>query len=177
MVPNRMAVLATWAISRRFILKNGSSQEARGCFSVGIECEHRELAIPFWRELAELFEPDAAGQAAFNSGFHQRGGKEGEGQRQVDVTEATMLTARDRFRIRNGAIDKFVEPTPATGNRRDSVAPRSSFIGRSGSLADVGRRTDHARFDGGLVQGMTMGDLLSVASSGLGLSFTARRRC
>ena len=59
-----------------------------------------------------------------------------------------------------------------------SVARRSSFIGRSGSFAEVGRRMERARLDGGLIQGMTMVEWSSSAGlPGSCFSCTTRRFC
>lgn len=74
---------------------HGAVECCETTFSVWIEFQRLELVIPFRWQLAELFQADAAGQAAVYGGLDEGGREEGKRQRQVDVTYAAMLAARD----------------------------------------------------------------------------------
>jgi hypothetical protein len=81
--------------------------------------QHRLLARPFDRRIAQSGDADAAWQAAFDGSLHKSGCKEGERYRHVDLTYAAPLASGDAFDVRFCIIDKLVEPAASAGDRYD----------------------------------------------------------
>ena len=66
----------------------------------GIKSERLELPAPLGRQVAEPFDPNAAGQATFNCRFDQVGGQEGERDGHVNMPNAAPLTGAKLFDAR-----------------------------------------------------------------------------
>ena len=64
-----------------------------------VQSERLELSAPFGRRIAQSFDPNAAGQAAFDRCPDKIRREERERDRHVDLTRTTFLTCCDLLNI------------------------------------------------------------------------------
>src|SRR6516164_4631858 len=85
------------------------------------KAEYLVLTRPLGRVTAETGNSKSARQATFDGRFDQIGCEEGQRDRHIDLADAAFFARGDLFDISHGARDDFIEPAPATSDRRDEL--------------------------------------------------------
>ena len=83
-----------------------------------VQSERLELSAPFGRRIAQSFDSNAAGQAAFNGGSDKIGREEGERDRHVDLPNAALFADAKLGDRCHSTRDHIIQP-PTT--LRDGV--------------------------------------------------------
>src|SRR5215471_147658 len=120
------AILAPglWALQtrswRRPKLPSGSNRQP----------EHRVLARPLGRSIAQTSDPDAARQPSLDGCLHEFGRQERKRDRHIDLSNAAFVPRSDLLDTGDGAADDLIKPTSAT---RDRCNERRAGLGANGS--------------------------------------------
>src|SRR5260370_19267647 len=104
------------------------------------QTEHRVLAGPLGRSIAEASDGDAARQSSFDGSLHELGREERERDRHIDLSNAAFVAGSDLLDT-HGASNNLIKPTPAARDRCDECdaglgANRSTVVRRNGSRDD-----------------------------------------
>ena len=108
------------------------------------QTEHRVLARPLGRSIAQASDADATRQSSFDSRLHEFRHEERERDRHIDLSNAACLPRSDLLDTGDAAGNDLTKPTPAT---RDRCNKRGAGLGANGSKTvwrDRYRRDDLA---------------------------------
>src|SRR5947209_11536358 len=94
------------------------------------QTEHRILAGPLRRSIAETHDANPPRQSSFDGGLHEIGREESERDRHIDLSNAASLPRSDLLDTGDGAGNILIKPTPATRDRCDE---RGAGLGANGS--------------------------------------------
>ena len=117
-----------WARQTRFLAPSPVAHEDRQD-QIG-QAEHRVLARPLSRSVAQTGDADAARQSSFDGSLHQFGREEGKRDRHVDLSNAAFVACSDLLDTGDGAGNDLIKPTPATRDGGNEVTRVSARIGR-----------------------------------------------
>src|SRR6266478_2971646 len=105
------------------------------------QTEHRVLAGPLGRSIAETRDADPARQSPLDGSLHELGGEERERDRQIDLSNAAFVPRSNLLDAGDGAGNDLSKPTSAARDRCDERraglgAYRSTVVWRRGSRHD-----------------------------------------
>src|SRR6266566_4119504 len=75
------------------------------------QTEHRILAGPLCRSIAETHDANPPRQSSFDGGLHEIGREESERDRHIDLSNAASLPCSDLLDTRDGAGNNLIKPT------------------------------------------------------------------
>jgi hypothetical protein len=81
------------------------------------QTEHRVLARPLGRRIAQTRDADTARQSPLDGSLHEFGREEGERDRHIDLSNAAFLAPGNLLDTVDGAGNELIKPTPAARNR------------------------------------------------------------
>src|SRR5947199_2413906 len=101
------------------------------------QTEHRVLARPLGRSIAQTRDADPARQSPLDGSMHEFGREEGERDCHIDLSNAAFLARRNLLVTDDGAGNDLIKPAPAARNRCDERRPglgahRSGIVWRGG---------------------------------------------
>src|SRR6266481_1474841 len=105
------------------------------------QTEHRVLAGPLGRSIAQASDADAARQSSFDGSLHELGREERERDRDIDLSNAPFVAGSNLLDAGHGASNNLIKPPPAARDRCDEYgaglgANRSTVVRRNGSRHD-----------------------------------------
>src|SRR5438067_2332258 len=105
------------------------------------QTEHRVLAGPLGRSIAQASDADAARQSSFDGSLHELGREERERDRHIDLSNAAFVAGSNLLDTGHGASNNLIKPTPAARDRCDECgaglgANRSTVVRRHESRHD-----------------------------------------
>jgi hypothetical protein len=105
------------------------------------QTEHRILAAPLVRSIAETSDTDAPRQSSFDGSLHQFRREESQRDRHIDLSNAAFVARSNLLGTRDGAGNDLIKPMPATCDRCDE---RGASLSTNGSMVvrRHGRRRD-----------------------------------
>ncbi len=105
------------------------------------QTEHRILAAPLVRSIAETSDTDAPRQSSFDGSLHQFRREESQRDRHIDLSNAAFVARSNLLGTRDGAGNDLIKPMPATCDRCDE---RGASLSTNGStvVRRHGRRRD-----------------------------------
>jgi hypothetical protein len=106
------------------------------------QTEHRVLAGPLGRSIAQASDADAARQSSFDGGLHQVGREERERDRHIDLSNAAFVTRSNLLDIGHGASNNLIKPTPAARDRCDECGAGLCANGSTVMMRHASRRDD-----------------------------------
>jgi len=104
------------------------------------QTEHRVLARPLGRSIAQASNADAARQSSFDGCLDEFGREERERDRHIDLSDAAFVPRSDLLDSGDGAGNDLIKPTSATRDRCDE---RGASLGANGSKIVWRRRYRH----------------------------------
>ena len=119
------------------------------------QTEHRVLARPLGRSIAQASDADAARQSSFDGCLHEFGREERERDRHIDLSNAAFVPCSDLLDTGDGAGNDLIKPTSATRDRCDE---RDAGLGANGPKVvwrpRTGTMISRRRFIGVFFHGM-----------------------
>src|SRR5260370_15721650 len=105
------------------------------------QTEHRVLARPLGRSIAQTRDADPARQSPLDGSLHELGGEERERDRQIDLSNAAFVPRSNLLDAGDGAGNDLSKPTSAARDRCDERraglgAYRSPVVWRRASRHD-----------------------------------------
>jgi hypothetical protein len=85
------------------------------------QTEHRVLAGPLSRGVAQTSHADAVRQSPFDGTLHELGREECERDRHIDLSNGTFFACSDLIHTGDGAGNDLIEPTPTARDGCDKV--------------------------------------------------------
>src|SRR5437667_11318362 len=107
------------------------------------QTEHRILAGPLRRSIADTHDANPPRQSSFDGGLHEIRREESERDRHIDLSNAASLPRSDLLDTGDGAGNNLIKPTPATRDRCDE---RGAGLGASCGDIDTGTMISRRRF-------------------------------
>src|SRR5262245_19505330 len=83
------------------------------------QTEHRVLARPLGRRIAQTRVADPTRQSTLDGSLHELGREEGERDFHIDLSNAAFVTHSNLLDTGDGAGNDLIKPAPATRNRCD----------------------------------------------------------
>jgi hypothetical protein len=105
------------------------------------QTEHRVLARPLGRGIAQASNANAVRQSSFDGGLDEIGREERERDRHIDLSNAAFLARINLLDTGDGAGNNLIKPTPTTCDRCNERhaglgADRSTVVERRGGRHD-----------------------------------------